>query len=586
MSLIAVGRRGRSKAAFASRSAEPLPFLALLACLGCLSPLASEAREALHADLILTHAKVWTGDKSHPRAEAVAVSGERILAVGTDAEVALLRGPSTKVIDAGGHLVVPGFNDSHLHFMSGGENLDRVQLVDASSTEEFVRRIAARAHQTPPGEWILGGDWDETKWPGSALPTKELVDRVTGDHPLFLDRYDGHAALANSKALALGHVTADTKDPAGGLIVREKDGAPTGVLKDAARGLVSHAIPPPTHDQRLRAARRALGYAASLGVTSAQDMASELEDVAVYAELAEAGELTTRLYEAPLEFDAPSLFRVGLRRAFGTATLRLGAVKGFADGSIGSRTAYLFEPFTDEPANRGLLSREMHPPEAMRDRILEADAHGLQICIHAIGDRAISMVLDLYAEIERAHGYHDQRFRIEHAQHVAPKDFDRFASLHVIASMQPYHAIDDGRWVETRIGHERARSSYAWRSVLDHGAALAFGTDWSVAPLNPLLGLYAAVTRATLDGRHPEGWIPEERITMEEAVSAYTRGSAYAEFQDTDKGTLEPGKLADMVVLSDDIFEIRPESVKDVTVLQTVMGGRVVFTRPSPGPGH
>jgi predicted amidohydrolase YtcJ len=507
----------------------------------------------------------------------VAVLGDRILAVGTSDEMGRLKGPRTRVIDAQGRLLLPGFNDSHLHFMSGGAGLEEVRLVDAPTRDEFVRRIAAQAQKTPPGEWILGGDWDETKWPGSPLPTKELVDAAAGDHPLFLDRYDGHAALANSRALALAGVTAATPTPEGGVIVRGNDGAPTGVLKDAARGLVERVIPPPTHEQRLRAARRALAHAASLGVTSGQDMVPALEDVAVYSELAEAGELTTRLYEAPSERIAKDQFQIGLRHSWGSAYLRLGAVKGFADGSIGSRTAYLFEPYSDEPGNRGLLSAEMHPPEAMRARIAEASAHGLQICIHAIGDQAVSMILDLYAAIETAEGRSDQRFRIEHAQHVAPKDFDRFGSLHVVASMQPYHAIDDGRWVEARIGHERARGSYAWRSILDHGGRLAFGTDWSVAPLNPLLGLYAAVTRATLDGRHAEGWIPEQKITMEEAVSAYTLGSAYAEFQEREKGTLEPGKLADMVILSANVFEIPPEAVKDVRVVETIVGGRVVF---------
>jgi predicted amidohydrolase YtcJ len=539
---------------------------------------ASYAASAPAADLIIVHANVHTLAKAHPAAEAIAIVGARIVAVGTAADINAWKGPQTSVIDAAGRLVLPGFNDAHVHFISAGANLDRVQLGQADSTEEFVRLIAEQAKKTPKGEWILGGNWDETKWTPSTLPTKALIDPVTRDNPVYLARYDGHAGLANSLAIRLAGLSPSTKDPDGGVIVRDEDGDPTGVFKDAAEGLITKAIPSMTRAQRMRAARRALAYAASLGVTSAQDMVPDLEDIAVYSVLLEQGKLTTRLYEAPSELGAQNQAALGLRRAWGSAFLRLGAVKGFADGSIGSRTAYLFEPFSDEPSNYGLLSDEMHPPEDMLARLKKADAAGLQLCIHAIGDRAISMVLDMFGAIEGAHGYHDQRFRIEHAQHIAPKDLDRFASLHVIASMQPYHAIDDGRFVEARIGPERAKTSYAWRAILDHGGRLAFGTDWDVAPLNPMLGLYAAVTRATLDGRYPDGWIPEQKIRIEEAVEAYTLGSAFAEFQEKEKGSLEPGKLADMVILSEDIFEIPPERIRDVTVEKTIVGGRVVYS--------
>jgi hypothetical protein len=373
-----------------------------------------------------------------------------------------------------------------------------------------------------------------------------------------------------------------TADVAGGVIVRDESGAPTGIFKDAAQDLIFKVIPPRSHEQRLAAARRALAHAASLGVTSVQHMSAEFADVEVYSELLEKGQLTTRIYCAPLETEWQSQARVGLRHAWGSPYLRLGAVKGFADGSIGSRTAALVRPYSDEPDNRGILSAEMHPPEAMRERLLQADAAGLQLRVHAIGDRAISMVLDMFDAIEKANGYHDQRMTIEHAQHTAPEDLERFARLHVIASMQPYHAIDDGRWVEARIGHERARTSYAWRSLLDHGVTLAFGTDWAVAPLNPMLGLYAAVTRATLDGKNPQGWIPEQRITLAEAVEAYTLGSAFAEFQEKEKGSITAGKLADMVILSDDIFGIKPEAIRNVRVETTIVGGRIVYGGPPP----
>ncbi|HEV2113057.1 MAG TPA: amidohydrolase, partial [Terriglobales bacterium] len=378
-------------------------------------------------------------------------------------------------------------------------------------------------------------------------------------------------------AMKLAGITAKTPDVPGGVIVRDAKGNPTGIFKDAAQGLFDKAIPAMSHERRMRAAKRALEHAASLGVTSVQEMNPEFASVEVYSELLQRGELTTRIYAAPMETQWEDQAKVGIRHAWGSSYLRLGAIKGYADGSLGSGTAHMYEGFSDEPSNKGILSDEMHPPEGMRDRLTKADAAGLQICVHAIGDRGISMILDIFDSIEKAHGYHDQRFRIEHAQHMAPKDFERFAKLHVIASMQPYHAIDDGRWAERRLGHERSKYSYAWRSFLDHGVKLAFGTDWSVAPLDPLLGLYAAVTRATLDGKNPDGWIPEQKITLPEAVEAYTMGSAYAEFQENEKGSITPGKLADFVILSDDIFNIRPEAIRRVKVETTVVGGKVVY---------
>jgi predicted amidohydrolase YtcJ len=528
------------------------------------------------ATLIITNAVVYTVDKQHPRAEAVAVIGDRIVAVSSRAEIDLWRSPQTKVIDAGSKLLLPGFNDAHVHFISGGAQLDQVSLTEAADPQEFVRRIAAQVKKTPKGEWILGGRWDETKWPNPHLPTKELVDPVTGTTPIFVERYDGHEALANSAAMKLAGVSGKTAEVPGGVIVRDTNGNPTGIFKDAAQELINRVIPRMSHEQRLRAARRALEHAASLGVTSVQHMNPEFADVAVYSELAEKSELTMRIYAVPMETDWQDQAKIGLRRSWGSAYLRLGAVKGYADGSLGSRTAYMFQPFADEPGNRGLLSDEMHPPSAMRERLMHADAAGLQVRVHAIGDRAISMMLDIFGDIEKEHGYHDQRFTIEHAQHMAQKDFARFATLHVIASMQPYHAIDDGRWAEKPLGHNRARYSYAWRGFLDHGVTLAFGTDWPVAPLNPMLGLYAAVTRATLDGKNPGGWIPEEKITLPEAVEAYTTGAAFAEFQEHEKGSITPGKLADMVILSDNIFDLKPEAIRNVKVATTIVGGKVV----------
>ncbi len=540
--------------------------------------LSAQVRPA--ADLIVSNAKIWTVDKAHPSAQAVAVLGDRIVAVGSNTDVEAWRGPATRTIDAGGHLLLPGFNDAHVHFVSGGLQLASIELNDAPSPEEFARRIAERAKTTPKGEWILGGDWDETKWTPSQLPTKELIDPVTPNTPVFVTRYDGHMGLANSVALRLAGITAQTPDPPGGVIVRDAHGNPTGALKDAALDQIDKFIPPLTHERRVQAVKRALAHAASLGVTSVQEMddnGEELENIAVYAELLGRGELTARIYTAPLIKYVDDLAKIGVRHAFGGPYLRIGALKTFADGSLGSSTAYFFEPFTDQPNNHGLLSDAMQPLSLMRERMMKADAAGLQICTHAIGDQGISMILDLYSEVETAHGPADRRFRIEHAQHMAAKDFDRFAKLKVIASVQPYHAIDDGRWAEKRIGHDRASRTYAFRTFLDRSVRLAFGTDWNVAPLNPMLTVYAAVTRATLDGKNPNGWFPEQKLTLPEALEAYTMGSAYAEFQENEKGSISPGKLADMVLLSDDLFSIPPAQIRNVKVLKTILGGKVIW---------
>jgi predicted amidohydrolase YtcJ len=546
-----------------------------------LSPIAVWAQAKPAADLIVTNANVWTVDSKLPKAQAVAIIGDRIVAVGSQADVQGWRGASTRVIDAAGKLVLPGFNDAHVHFVSGGQQLDAVDLNDSTSAEEFVKRVAQQASKTPNKQWITGGDWDETKWSPAQLPTKEMIDAVTPDNPVFLNRYDGHMSLANSIALRLAGVTASTPDPPGGSIVRDAQGNPTGALKDAAMGYVFKVIPPLSHDQRLHAVQRALSHAASLGVTSVQDMNPEYADIAVYSELLDRGQLTTRIYAAPLITQVDDQVKIGIRRAFGSPYLRIGALKAYADGSLGSATAYFFEPFADQPNNHGLLSDEMHPISLMHDRMMKADAAGLQLCTHAIGDAGISAILDIYTDLVKVHGKADRRFRIEHAQHMAAKDFARFADLGVIASVQPYHAIDDGRWAEKRIGHDRASRTYAFRTFLNDGVRVAFGTDWNVAPLNPMLTLYAATTRATLDGKNPNGWFPEQKLTVVEAVQAYTMGSAYAEFQDQEKGSITPGKLADMVIVNDDIFQIDPVKIRDVKVTKTIVGGKVVWEAPS-----
>src|SRR5262245_21797398 len=518
---------------------------------------AAETKPA--ADLVVLNARVWTGDARRPEAEAIAVVGERIVAVGSRADIELWRGPETGLVDAEGRRVVPGFNDAHVHFFDGSAKLAQVKLKDAHSPNELARRIGEHAKKLAQGEWVLGGTWDDQAFEQPRLPTRADVDAFTPETPVFVDRYDGHMALANGVALKLAGITRDTAAPAGGEIVRDASGEPTGVLKDAAMGLVYKVVPPPSHESRLRTIREGLRHAASLGVTSVQDMVTSGPELAAYAELLERGELTVRLSAAPLETRWEELAGLGVRRAFGSSWLRVGAVKGFADGSLGSTTAYFFQPYGAAPQASGLLSDEMHPIEAMRERLSKADAAGLQLCIHAIGDRAISIVLGLFDDVQKANGPRDRRFRVEHSQHMAPGDFARYAALGVIASVQPYHAIDDGRWAEARIGRERSQRTYAFRSFLDAGVRLALGTDWYVAPLDPMQTLYAAVTRATLDGKRPSGWVPEQKITLAEALSAYTAGSAYAEFQEHDKGRLVPGQLADLVILSEDVLDVPAE---------------------------
>lgn len=531
------------------------------------------------ADLIVTNAKVWTVDPAAPQAEAVAITGDRIVAVGSAAQVAVWRGEGTRVIDAKGRAVLPGFNDAHIHLIEGGMQLDNVDLKDASSREEFARRIGERAKVTPKGEWILGGNWDEQAWTPPELPSKELIDKVAPDTPVFVGRYDLHMALANSAALRLAGVTAKTADPPGGTIVRDRQGNPTGLFKDAAMAFVYKVMPPAGRERRHRAIKRALEHMASLGVTSVQDMGPDADDIDLYASLAQKGELTARIRVAPLLTSWVEQSKGGTAKTLTLPFLRTGAVKAFADGSLGSTTAYFFEPYTDAPGQYGLLADEMQPIDGMRSRMVEADKAGQQLCTHAIGDRAISMTLDLFGEVVTANGPRDRRFRIEHAQHVAPKDFERFARLGVIASVQPYHAIDDGRWADRRIGAERAKTTYPFRTFLDRGARLAIGTDWPVAPLNPALGLYAAVTRATLDGRHPDGWVPEQKISVAEAIEGYTMGAAYAEFQERAKGSITVGKLADLVILSGDPFAVPPAELRSLSVETTIVGGKVVYSR-------
>jgi predicted amidohydrolase YtcJ len=531
------------------------------------------------ASLVLLNGKIWTVNEAQARAEAVACLGNRIVAVGSNGEIRKWIGAGTETIDLGGKLVLPGFNDAHVHFFSGGENLAGVQLRAAKSEDEFRARIAQFAAKQPAGRWITGGDWDHENWTPARLPTRQLIDAVTAGHPVFVSRLDGHMALANSQALQLAGITRDTPDPPGGTIVRDAAGEPTGVLKDAAMGPVVRAIPAPSEDQIADAVRAAMRYAAENGVTSVQDMSAAPNILRVYQALLARGELTVRISGHQPLATWERLAAVGLHADFGGEKLHIGGLKGFADGSLGSTTALLFEPYLDAPNTSGLANSQMIPESKMQNHILDADRAGLQIAVHAIGDKANHIVLGMYEEAERQNGARDRRFRIEHAQHLRMDDIPRFGKLHVIASMQPYHCIDDGRWAEKRIGPERAKGTYAFRSLLDSGAVLAFGSDWDVAPMQPLMGIYAAATRRTLDGKHPDGWVPEQKITVAEAIRAYTMGSAYASFDEKIKGSIEPGKLADMVVVSDDILSVPAVEIEKTRVVITVFDGKVVYHR-------
>ncbi|HEY0972657.1 MAG TPA: amidohydrolase [Gemmatimonadales bacterium] len=546
----------------------------LLALLMILAPRSAPAQEPAGGDpvsLVVVNARVWTGDARRPWADAIAVRGDRIAAVGSSAEVRKMAGAGARVIDARGGMVTPGFIDSHVHFVDGGFRLSSVQLRDAATPAEFARRIREFAATVPAGSWIMGGDWDHELW-GGELPTRAWIDSVTPDHPVWVNRLDGHMALANSAALRAAGVTAATAEVEGGTIVRDAAGEPTGVLKDNAMDLVWRVVPAAPAELEDRALDAAMSHVAAQGVTSVHNMGS-WGDLAVFERAHRAGRLRTRIYAAVPLASWERLRDTVAARGRGDTWLRIGALKGFLDGSLGSHTAAFHEPFTDQPGDTGLL---VTPPDTMYAWVRGADAAGLHVMVHAIGDRAVATQLDVFERVARENGARDRRFRIEHAQHVAPADLPRFATLGVVPSMQPYHAIDDGRWAERVIGPERIRTTYAFRSLLDAGARLAFGSDWFVAPPTPLEGIYAAVTRRTLDDRNPGGWVPEQRITVEEALRAYTSGAAHAEFADGEKGILARGMLADLVLIDRDLTRIPPETIRDARVLVTVVGGRVV----------
>jgi predicted amidohydrolase YtcJ len=544
--------------------------IGLFACRG--------APSTIPPDLIV-YGRVWTGDSAAPWAGAVAVAGDTVVAVGDSARLASMAGAGTRALSSGQGMVVPGFIDGHTHFMDGGLQLERIDLRDAASPAEFIARLKAYATSLRPGEWIRGGDWDHERWRGAPLPARSWIDSVTPNNPVFINRLDGHMSLANSAALKLAGVTQATGDVRGGAIVRGPGGEPTGIFKDNAQALVLRVVEDYSPEQDDSALARAMAWAAARGVTGVASLSNGRGARSVWVEYAAlqrmraAGKLTVRVALYP-EIWAWRQVADSVRVHGRTDDwIAVNGVKGYVDGSLGSTTALFYQPYADAPTTGGLL---VTPEDSLRAWIGAADSAGIQVAVHAIGERANGLLLSIYDSVARAHGSRDRRFRIEHAQHLRPQDVSRLAALGVIASMQPYHALDDGRWAEKRIG-PRIKNMYVFRSLLNAGAHLAFGSDWTVAPIDPLLGIYAAVTRRTLDGKNPEGWIPEQKITVEEALRAYTSGNAYGVFAERTRGQLAPGYKADLVLLDRDLTRILPEAIEGVSVRATVVGGRVVY---------
>jgi predicted amidohydrolase YtcJ len=540
------------------------------------------------ADIVFIHANVYTGVPatsqfgSTLREEAIAVRGDRIQAVGKNIDIEKLKGPQTQVVDLGGHFVMPGFNDAHMHLAEAGLQKLSVDLTGAKTLEELRKRVLAKVETAKPGEWILGGGWDETMWPVKALPSRWDLDEVSGGHPVFLDRVDGHLAVANTRALQLASVTIASKDQQGGKIDRDANGQPTGILRDTAQHAVRVVIPQPTHAMRRQAIEVALAELAAGGVTSAQDYSPHWEDFQICEELEKEGKLTARMSEW-LDFN-DSIEELKKKRDSHPQSdlmLHTGMLKGFMDGSLGGHTAALLEPYADDPKNSGLPQYDAAKLNEMtKERVLA----GFQLGFHAIGDQGVHMALDAFAEAEKAareqkvkaaNGGGDLRLRVEHAQVTTPAEIARFKELKVIASMQPSHLLTDMRWAQERLGPKRASTSYAWVDFLNKGVTLAFGTDYPHEPVTPFPGLYAAVTRKSENGK--QEFFPAQRLTMDQAIAAYTTGSAFAEFEEKEKGKLMPGMLADFVVLDHDVTAVSAEKVLATKVLRTVVGGKTVY---------
>lgn len=535
----------------------------------------SHQTQNINVDLILMNGKIYTVEPDQPWAEACAIGDGKIIAIGETKSIQRYRGKTTKVIDLDGRLVLPGFNDAHVHFSDGGFYLLGIDLRDANDEKEFVERIKNYASKINQGEWILGGNWDHEAWPSKKHPTKMLIDEVTENNPVFVQRLDGHIGLANSLALRLAGITKDTPNPQGGEITKDpQTGEPTGILKDAAQSLVGAFIPSPSKEQMKKAIKTAIQHANRLGVTSVQDNSSAA-DLEVYQELLKDGDLTLRINAWRAGYLYQDFETIGILPPLGNDLLRIGTMKVFVDGSMGAGTALFYAPYADDPATSGI---PIYPENKLQELITAIDKAGLQIAAHAIGDKANTWILNAFEKAFQENGRRDARHRIEHAQVVLPDDIKRYQELGIVASIQPSHCIDDMRWAEKRIG-ERVKHSYLFNSFVKEGVKIAFGTDWTVEPLDPMLGLYAAITREFPAGGPEGGWFPDEKITLEQAIEFYTLGSAYAEFQENVKGSIKPGKLADLVVLNQNLFEIQPGELLKTKVDLTILGGKVVFER-------
>ena len=577
----------------------------LLFCLSIVCCLAAAPEQtAPAADLVLLGGHVWTLEPNKTDASAVAIRGNRIVRVGSNRDVqSLIRDGHTQVLNVKGALVLPGFIDNHVHFAQAGRLLLGLNLLDVNEPVEFRKRVQEAAQRLPAGAWLVGGDWGAyAQWAIASagkqeqqqkaalfLPTKDLIDPVTGDHPALISRFDQQLFLANSLALKAAGITRDTPDPEGGEILRDEQGRPNGLLRGTAAELVRRVIPPPSHAQRRREALRALEDARRWGVTGLHDNGASFEQLELLRELQRSGELTARIW-ARMWLSEWEAVREYIQRhnlpavpgGWADGSVRLGGLKAWVDGIMGNSTALFFEPYHHQPENRGRLRDVMFPEGNLYRLMKGADAAGFTITVHAIGDAANRILLDTFERVFRENPPRERRHRVVHAQVVHPDDLPRFGQLQLIAEVQPYHCIDDMRWMEERIG-ARARWAYAFRSLAEHGAVLSFGSDWpgtnaSYYPINPLLGIYAAVTRQTLKGEPADGWYPQERISLEEAVRYFTVNNAWATFEENDRGTIQRGKLADLVVLDRDIRTRPPRELLETQVLYTIYDGRIVYS--------
>ncbi|HEV7443827.1 MAG TPA: amidohydrolase family protein [Steroidobacteraceae bacterium] len=531
---------------------------------------------ASELDTAYVNARIWTGIPGAPLATAIGTSGARIAAVGEGPVRSLVgsrTGKKTRIVDLKQAFVVPGFIDAHTHFLLAAATLVPPDLRHARTREEFTRRIAEAAQQQPPGQWLQGGSWDAELW-GGELPTRKWIDAVTPQTPVALARLDQHMWLVNSVGLRLARIDRNTPEPKGGRILRDSDGEPTGIVIDTAKDLVQKVIPPPTHAALEKMLQVGIQHGLSNGVTQAHSMGLDWDTHEALLRLRAKGETDMRFISYVPLADWERVATAARREGTGDDWVRWGGLKALADGSLGSRTALFYKPYDDSPGTRGIRVNTL---EHLREWIGQADRNNLPVSIHAIGDEANDNVLDIFEEVVKANGPRDRRFRIEHAQHLSPGAIARFGRQQVLPSVQPYHAIDDGRWAIQRVGAERLKGTYAFKSLFDANARVCFGSDWPVAPFAPLTGIAAAVLRQTIDGANPGGWMPEQRVTVEQSLIAYTVNNAYAGFQENRLGRLAPGYLADLVVLDQDLLKVDPQRITDIRVLRTIVAGRERF---------